>query len=78
MAEGSKPSDPYNDGYTHEALHSAHIFCDGWDSHVLETRCADEFPDVKEAIQKAADAMYHAYQLIGQKFEDDHSHADPT
>lgn len=62
--------DPYNDGYTHEALHSAHIACDMWDSHVLNTRCADEFPEVKAAIKQASAAMYNVYQLIGQKFGD--------
>ena len=62
--------DAYNDGYTHEAMHAAHIACDMWDSHVFSTRCAEEFSDVKEAIEKAADAMYNVYQLIGQKFKD--------
>ncbi|MCS3690977.1 hypothetical protein [Bradyrhizobium elkanii] len=61
----------YNDGYTHEAMHSAHIAIDTWDSHVLRTRCAEEFPDVKKAIEKAAEAMGEVYQLIGQKFKDD-------
>lgn len=62
---------PYNNGYTHEALHAAHIACDLLDTHVLETRCAEEFPDVKAAIQKAADALYDVYQLIGTKFKDE-------
>lgn len=61
--------DEYNDGYTHEAMHAAHIACDMWDSHLLETRCASEFPDVKEAIEQAAKAMGRVYQLIGQKFK---------
>jgi hypothetical protein len=59
----------YENGYTHEALHAAHMCCDMWDSHVYETRCADEYPDVKEAIEKAAFAMYEVYQLIGQKMQ---------
>lgn len=63
-------SDLYNDGYTHEAMHAAHIACDMWDNHVAETRCADEFQDVKEAIERAAHAMFFVYQLIGQKFHD--------
>jgi hypothetical protein len=63
--------DPYNDGYTHEAMHAAHIACEMFDTHVGDTRCADEFPDVKEAIDKAAKALYDVYQLIGQKFHDD-------
>jgi hypothetical protein len=63
-------NDEYNNGYTHEALHAAHIACDLWDSHVLQTRCSDEFPDVKEAAEKVAEAMFNVYQLIGQKFKD--------
>jgi len=62
--------DQYNDGYTHEALHAAHICCEMWDAHVHDTRCADQFPDVKEAMGKAAQAMYEVYQLIGQKLSD--------
>lgn len=59
---------PYNDGYTHEAFHAAHIVCGMWDSHVTGTRCGDQFPDVKEAAEKAAEALHQVYQLIGQKF----------
>lgn len=62
--------DPYNDGYTHEALHTAHVLCDTWDNHVANTRCAKEFPDVQAACERAAQAMYDVYQLIGQKFTD--------
>ena len=62
--------DPYNDGYTHETLHTAHVLCDTWDHHVSDTRCADEFPDVKAAAERAAKAMYDLYQLVGQKFKD--------
>lgn len=63
--------DAYNDGYTHEALHTAHVLCDAWDRHISETRCASEFPDVKAAAEKAAQAMHDFYQLVGQKFSDD-------
>lgn len=69
--------DPYNDGYTHEAMHAAHICCDTWDAHVADTRCAEEYPDVREAIEKAAQAMYDVYQLIGQKMHDSET-AQPT
>lgn len=62
--------DLYNQGYSHEALHAAHIACDMWDSHVHDTRCADEFPDVKEAVEKAGIAMYMAFQLIGRKMHE--------
>ncbi len=59
--------DKYNKGYTHEALHTAHVVADLWDRHVAESRCADEFPDVKLAAEKVSKAMYDLYQLIGQK-----------
>lgn len=62
--------DAYNDGHTHEALHTAHVLLDTWDNHIVDTRCCDEFPDVKEAAEKAVTAMYLVYQLIGQKFSD--------
>lgn len=62
--------DAYNQGYTHEALNAAHIACAMWDSHVAETRCADEYPDVKAAIEKASRAMYDVYQLIGRKMHE--------
>jgi hypothetical protein len=71
VAKRKPKADTYNDGYTHEALHTAHVLCYTWDNHVTETRCADEFPDVKAAVEKAAQAMYDAYQLIGQKFHDE-------
>ncbi|PAY07203.1 hypothetical protein CK489_15505 [Bradyrhizobium sp. UFLA03-84] len=69
--EIAREQPPYNDGYTHEALHAAHITISMWDDHVLQTRCADQFPDVKVAIEEAAEAMGRVYQLIGQKFEDE-------
>jgi hypothetical protein len=63
-------TDEYNDGYTHEALHTTHVLLCTFDDHVLETRCADQFPDVKAAADKAHQAMFDLYQLIGTKFED--------
>lgn len=62
--------DKYNGGYTHEALHAAHMCGDLWDRHVLETRCAQEFPDVKEAAGRVSQAIHDMYQLIGQKFDE--------
>jgi hypothetical protein len=69
MREGGM-SDSYNDGYTHEALHTTHVLLCTFDDHVLETRCADEFPDVKAAADKAHQALFDLYQLIGMKFKD--------
>ena len=65
-----KPIDPYNDAYTHEALHTTHVLMDTFDAHVIETRCADQFPDVKAAADKTHQAMFDLYQLIGSKFVD--------
>lgn len=60
---------PYNEGYTHEALHTTHVLLCTFEQHVVETRCADEFPDIKAAAERAAEAMADLYQLIGSKFE---------
>lgn len=60
-------NDKYNNGYTHEALHTAYVLQDTWDRHLVESRCADEFPDIKEAVQEVSIAMLRIYQLIGQK-----------
>lgn len=71
-------SDAYNDGYTHEALHTTHVLMETFGDHVLETRCADEFPDVKAAADSVHEAMFALYQLIGGKFEEDHSVREPS
>lgn len=62
--------DDYNDGYTHEALHTTHVLMDTFSNHVVETRCADEFDDVMVAADKVHKAMFDLYQLIGSKFRD--------
>lgn len=63
--------DKYNDGYTHEALHTTYVLMETFAGHVIETRCADEFPDVKEAAERAHQALFDLYQLIGSKFADE-------
>lgn len=65
-----KQLDKYDDGFTHEVLHTAYVLCDTWDNHIIETRCATEFPDVRAAAERAAEAMQDLYQLVGQKFQD--------
>lgn len=60
----------YNDGYTHEALHTAHVLICTWDEHVTQTACSEQFPDVRAAAEKAAEAMADLYQLVGQKLHD--------
>lgn len=61
---------PYNDGYTHEAMHTASVLMDAWDSHVIQTRCADQFPDVKAAADAAMEAMWRTYNAAALKMED--------
>ena len=60
--------DEYNDGYTHEALHTTHVLMETFAQHVLDTRCAEQFPDVETAAEKAHQALFDLYQLIGEKF----------
>jgi len=62
-----EPLPQYNDGFTQEALHLAYVLIDTWQRHIAESRCADEFPDVKVAAEKVTEAMGDLYQLIGQK-----------
>lgn len=61
----------YNDGFTHEALHTTHVLMETFADHVIDTRCSEEFPDVREAAETAHQAMFYLYQLIGQKFADE-------
>src|SRR5262249_764381 len=60
---------PYNDGHTHEALHVAYVLADMLDRHLLETRCAEQFPEVRRLIVTIAEQMGDLYQMIGTKFE---------
>lgn len=60
-------NDEYNDGYTHEALHTTHVLMETFAAHVIDTRCADTFPDVKAGAEKVHQAMFDLYQLIGAK-----------
>jgi hypothetical protein len=61
-------SDPYNDGYTHEAQHTTFVLMETFASHVIGTRCAAEFPDVAELAERVHGLMFDLYQLIGEKF----------
>jgi hypothetical protein len=62
-------TDEYNDGYTHEALHTVHVLMDTFHNNVVETRCCEEFADVKDAALAVHTAMFALYQLIGSKYE---------
>jgi hypothetical protein len=68
---GHVPSLDYNDGYTHEALHTTSVLMDTFERNVIDTRCSDEFPDIREVADKVHQAMFDLYQLIATKFKDD-------
>lgn len=57
----------FNEGHTHEALHVTLVLMETFAQHVLDTPCADNFPDVKLAAEKVHQAMFDLYQLIGSK-----------
>lgn len=59
--------DAYSDGHTHEAMHITWVLMETFEEHVIHTPCADEFPDVKAAADKAHQALFDLYQLIGSK-----------
>lgn len=59
---------PYGEGYTHEAMHTAWVLMDTFERHVMECRTCDEFPDVAAQAEKVHQAMYDLYQLIGNKW----------
>ena len=61
----------HNDGYTHEALHTTYVLMETFSRHVLESRCAEEFDDVKLAAERVQSAMGDLYQLIGGKMKAD-------
>lgn len=61
--------DAYGDGYTHEAMHATWMLMCTFESFVMEARCAKEFPDVAAAAEKAHQALFDLYQLIGNKWE---------
>lgn len=58
----------YGDGHTHEALHTVSVLIDTFERHVVETRCAEQFPDVKTLADEVAEKMADLYQLIGSKW----------
>lgn len=62
--------DTYNDGYTHEAIHTTYVLMETFARHVMDCRCADEFPDVKRATDFAHLALFELYNLLGSKFQD--------
>jgi len=61
---------PYNDSHTHEALHAASIIIDMLDRHLIDTRCAEQFPEVRRLMVTIAEQMGDLYQMIGTKFEE--------
>lgn len=63
-------ADEYTDGHTHEALHTTFVLMETFSSHVVETRCAEEFPDVQALAERVHGMMFELYQLIGTKFKE--------
>ena len=68
--EAEVAEDPYNDGYTHEVMHTVHVLQDTFFNHVFDTRTAEQFPDVKAAAEAVLDAMSILYGTLGEKFEE--------
>ena len=68
--ESDDEQDEYHHGYTHEAMHTVYVLMDTFENHILATRCADRFKDVAEAAERAHQAMFDLYQLIGEKFDE--------
>jgi hypothetical protein len=68
---GKEPeSGAYNDGYTHEAIHTTFVLMETLSNHVMDTRCAKEFSDVRAAADAAHKALFDLYQIIGSKFKE--------
>lgn len=61
---------PYGEGYTHEAMHTTWVLMDTFEAHVMESRCAREYPEVAEAAEKVHQAMFDLYQTIGARWVD--------
>jgi hypothetical protein len=61
---------PYNDGFTHEALHTTFVLMETFANHVLDSRCAAKFSDVYAKAEAVQSAMAELYQLIGIKMDD--------
>ena len=59
----------YNDGYTHEALHTTFVLMETFEGHVADSACAHHYRDVAAAADKILKAMGELYQLIGSKRE---------
>lgn len=75
MAESDDDAlEPYNKGYTHEILHTAYVLLDTWEAHVIDTRTCEEFKDVKEAAERAHQAMFDVYTLLGRKMDEADEH----
>jgi hypothetical protein len=74
--EAEVAEDPYNDGYTHEVMHTVHVLQDTFYNHVFDTRTAAQFPVVKEAAEAVLDAMSILYGKLGERFSGDEEAGD--
>lgn len=63
--------DPFSDVHILEALQSAYITAETFDQHVAQSRCAKHNPEVERAAEKALNAIWECYQVIGGLEEDE-------
>jgi hypothetical protein len=52
--------------FLHGPAHTRPLLLDA--HHMMDTRCAEHFPDVAAAAEKAHQALFDFYQLIGPKY----------
>jgi hypothetical protein len=56
-----------NKGHYLELMDRTHVIMDNINSHLLEHPLTDNKNDLKEKFEIALDALWDAYQLIGNK-----------
>ena len=56
-----------NKGHYLELMDRTHVIMDNINSHLLEHPLTDNENDLKEKFEIALDALWDAYQLIGNK-----------
>jgi hypothetical protein len=61
-----KPNE-INSGHYLELMDRTHVIMDNINSHLLEHPLTDNENDLKEKFEIALDALWDAYQLIGNK-----------
>jgi hypothetical protein len=61
-----KPNE-INSGHYLELMDRTHVIMDNINSHLLEHPLTDNENDLKEKFEIALDALWDAYQLVGNK-----------